>query len=79
MSTSHGHKSTAEEVANQRRQLILVVSGESSPQVADRLSAEIGVNYIGGTSILRECNENSDQAKVWSSILLECKWALSRR
>lgn len=67
MSTNIDHvpfENTAEDAADHRRQLILVVSGNASPQVAECLASEIGTDYIGGATILQDLEENTNKAEV---------------
>lgn len=47
-----------------RRQLIIVVSGNASPEIAECLAFEVGTNYIGGATILRDLEESTNKAEV---------------
>ncbi|KAL0637663.1 hypothetical protein Q9L58_003387 [Maublancomyces gigas] len=62
MSTNFDHAQSAD-TADHRRQLILVVSGNASPQIAECLASEIGTDYIGGATILRGLEESTNKAE----------------
>lgn len=63
MSTNFDH-AQSEDTADHRRQLILVVSGNAGPRIAECLASEIGTDYIGGATILRDLEKSTNKAKV---------------
>lgn len=54
----------SESADDHRRQLIIVVSGNASPEIAECLAFEIGTNYIGGATILQDLEESTNKARV---------------